>query len=289
MKLKSIATKHSEASLFRTTTLEKYLREIKKSASLSLEEEKDLLLKARKGDIKSRDILAKANLKFVVSVAKEHQRRGVELLDLIAAGNMGLIEAIEKYDLNKDVKLISCAVWWIRAKIIEFVREAGYLVPLPLNRQNEILKAERIRDRINVETGQNFPIDVIVAMVPEIKKSYVDGSIPCTLDAISIDVQDPENEDCCLAQSLPDSVSIESQYILEEDKISVIKVLQGLPKVQEQIMTLSFGLQDGISYTPEEITKKLQISQETYKKTYKKALLTLKDNKVLLNLHNLSN
>ena len=141
---KSITNRESEA-------LEKYLQEIGKEELISIEEEVELAAKIRKGDQKALERLTKANLRFVVSVAKQYQNQGLSLSDLINEGNLGLIKAAEKFDETRGFKFISYAVWWIRQSILQAIAEQSRIVRLPLNQVGSVNKINRLLNRFEQE------------------------------------------------------------------------------------------------------------------------------------------
>lgn len=283
--MKPISTTRSEAVLYRTETLEKYLREVYKEERISTQDERNYIYKAQHGDEDARDKIIRSNLRFVVSIAKEYQRKGVELLDLVSAGNIGLIDAVEKYDLTKEVKFISCAVWWIRARIMEYVRSAAYMVQLPLNRHNELLKVDKIREQIYVKEGIEYSTEDLIALRSDIKGSYVKDSAQCVRETTSIDMATPGNEDFCLAQSMP-CESVMMDDILEGERKNILRSsVEKLPEQQQQVLLLSFGLKDGVERSVEEIAGMLKKTTASIKDCRKKALIALKSNRALIDVY----
>ena len=151
---KSITNRESEA-------LEKYLQEISKEELISIEEEVELAARIRKGDQKALDRLTKANLRFVVSVAKQYQNQGLSLPDLINEGNVGLIKAAEKFDETRGFKFISYAVWWIRQSILQAIAEQSRIVRLPLNQVGSVNKINRVLNRFEQENERRPSVEEI--------------------------------------------------------------------------------------------------------------------------------
>ena len=151
---KSITNRESES-------LEKYLQEIGREDLLSTDEEVELAQRIRKGDRKALDKLTKANLRFVVSVAKQYQNQGLSLPDLINEGNLGLIKAAEKFDETRGFKFISYAVWWIRQSILQAIAEQSRIVRLPLNQVGSVNKINRMLNKFEQENERRPSVDEI--------------------------------------------------------------------------------------------------------------------------------
>lgn len=285
MSLKIINTQHSEAVLYRTENLERYLKEINKEENLTREQERHYLIQAQQGNQKAIEKLTKANLKFVVSCAKEYQKRGFELVDLIQAGNEGLVDAIKKFDLEKEVKFISYAVWRIKAKIIEFIRSNISLIILPLNRQNELTKLNKVKDDLDNKYESNLTYGQILGVCEDInlKFDYIKDAVDCSQEFSSLDSILPGNEDFCLAQIYPckDPILCENKMFNEERKVILYNVLKTLPELQQKVLSLSFGLEDGIVRTNEDIAMYLKKTPENIRQIKIKSLKTLKNYKIL--------
>ena len=137
-----------------SASLDKYLQEIGREALLPVEEEVELSQKIRKGDRRALDKLVRANLRFVVSVAKQYQNQGLSLPDLINEGNVGLIKAAEKFDETRGFKFISYAVWWIRQSILQAIAEQSRIVRLPLNQSGALSKINQLVNKFEQENGR---------------------------------------------------------------------------------------------------------------------------------------
>ena len=279
--MKAIYTSRSESVMYRTETLERYLHDILKETKIDPKLERELLVKAQQGDEESRDKLIKSNLKFVVAIAKEHQRRDVELIDLVSAGNVGLVEAVEKYDLSKDVKFLSCAVWWIRARMIEHVQEAGYLVSLPLNRYNEVLKVNKHREKLYAKDGIEYTDEQIAEMYPDIKASYLKGSAECMAVATSIDLPIGEGEDT-IAQMLPSTLSTMDDILGKESKKALLTSINRLPEQQRRVLMLTYGFETGEEMSTTEVAKEIGRTVDSVRELKRKACLTLKEDESLV-------
>jgi len=288
MSLKVIKTKHSEATLFRSENLERYLKEISKEEKLTREEELDLLIEAQMGDQRAIEKLTKANLRFVVSCAKEYQKRGFEFPDLIQAGNEGLIEAIGKYDLNQDVRFISYAVWRIKAKIIEFIRNNITLIQLPLNQQNELTRLNKLKEELEAQIKSDLTYSQVIGFREDIpyEYDYIRESVDCAQEFTSMDATSSDNEDYCLAQTYSNKEPLlaEGHLYVEERKRILGSAINTLPDLQQRVLSLSFGLDDGIVRTNEDIAMYLKKTPESIRQIRSKGLKTLKEYKILQEL-----
>ena len=132
-----------------------YLKEINKIPLLNHEEETELAIKAKNGDKAAKDKIVNANLRFVINVAKKYQNRGLELGDLISEGNIGLLTAIEKFDVTKGYHFISYAVWWIRQTILKAICEKGRAIRIPMNRMNELVQIEKAKKLVHGKKSEN--------------------------------------------------------------------------------------------------------------------------------------
>ena len=184
---KSITNRESEA-------LEKYLSEIGKEELLSADEEVELAQRIRKGDKKALERLTKANLRFVVSVAKQYQNQGLSLPDLINEGNVGLIKAAEKYDETRGFKFISYAVWWIRQSILQAIAEQSRIVRLPLNQLGSMNKINRMLSKFEQENERRPSVDEISEVI-DIPEEKVDEAINVSGRQVSVDAPFVDGED----------------------------------------------------------------------------------------------
>ena len=176
---KSITNRESES-------LEKYLQEIGKEELLSTDEEVELAQRIRKGDRKALERLTKANLRFVVSVAKQYQNQGLSLPDLINEGNLGLIKAAEKFDETRGFKFISYAVWWIRQSILQAIAEQSRIVRVPLNQVGSVNKINRMLNKFEQE-NERRPSSVEISEQTDIPQEKVDEAIMVNSRHVSVD------------------------------------------------------------------------------------------------------
>ena len=219
---KSITNRESEA-------LEKYLQEISKEELISIEEEVELAARIRKGDQKALERLTKANLRFVVSVAKQYQNQGLSLPDLINEGNVGLIKAAERFDETRGFKFISYAVWWIRQAILQAIAEQSRIVRLPLNQVGSVNKINRVLSRFEQENERRPSVEEISERI-DLPEDKIDEAINISGKHVSVDAPFTESEDNSLLDvlvndSVPDT---DMQLVVESLRMEINKALEGL-------------------------------------------------------------
>ena len=258
--------------------LAKYLEELAEHHPLSREEETELAERIRKGDREARDTLVQANLRFVVSVAKEYQNRGMPLGDMISEGNVGLIKAAERFDGAKGFKFISYAVWWIRQAIIQALSEQSGVVRLPLNRVAELHKISRASSLLEREmerTPNTEEIARSLDMSPQqVAKAISTGYRHRSLDApLGRDADD---------SSLFDLISDESRSTPEEDAMDdslrdqIKEALSGLEEREAEIIRLCYGIGREAPLTLDEIGERYGLTRERIRQIKEKGLRRLR-------------
>lgn len=273
----------SDTIISRDINIERYLRDIRESKPLSRAQERILIKAAQEGDQEAQNKLVFANLKFVVNCAKEYQTPGVEIIDLISAGNIGLIDAVKKFDLKSEVKFISYAVWWIKNAVIEHLRDYCKPIRLPYNQQNDVTKYLREKDRLEQKFETNLNMEQVAELSPEDK--LIDNiqaalSVSSSPTSFSEPINDDENgtvEDL-IADPTKEFVD---KYHVEYRKKIITFVINKLPTIQQRVITLSFGLDDDIMRSNEDIAEQLGLTAERIRQVRNQALLTLKSNKEL--------
>ena len=258
-------------------SLGSYLGEIANSTPLSSSEEVNLARKIKDGDEGARNALVEANLRFVVSVAKEYQNRGVPLSDLISAGNMGLITAAERFDENKGFKFISYAVWWIRQAILQTLAEQARTVRLPLNKIGllyKISKASRAlqQERVDAPNPEDIASELDVP-VEEVRETLICGRAVRSLDATF-----KEEEDHSLLDILPDDKqeSPESQVLKGCLRGQIESALGSLVGREAEILRLYFGLDGEEPMTLDQIGSRFGLTRERVRQIKEKALHRLR-------------
>ena len=261
-----------------SASLDKYLQEIGKEDLITVEEEVELAQRIRKGDQEALDKLTKANLRFVVSVAKQYQTQGLSLPDLINEGNLGLIKAAEKFDETRGFKFISYAVWWIRQSILQALAEQSRIVRLPLNQVGSLNKINKAFARFEQE-NERTPSPEELAVVLDIPKEKVSDTLRVSGRHVSVDAPFADGEDNNLLDVLvnADSPNADRGLINESLSTEVDRALATLTERERDIIKYFFGI--GCSeMTLEEIGDKFGLTRERVRQIKEKAIRRLKQN-----------
>jgi len=255
-----------------------YLREIGKLQPLSSELEAKIAAQIREGDQKALDTLVKANLRFVVSVARNYQNQGLSLCDLINEGNVGLVRAAKRFDEKKNFRFISYAVWWIRQAILQSLAEQSRIMRLPLNRAGAIHKIGKIQ--IELEQKLNRAPDISeIAFALSISENAVQETINISASHVSLDAPLKDNDGSSLIDMIqhgdcdsPDD-GIHTISLHEEIK----RVLDTLTEREKEIVKLYFGIDTDAAFTLDEIGHKFNITRERVRQIKSKAIDRLKN------------
>lgn len=268
---KSITNRESDS-------LDKYLQEIGHEELISVEEEVELAQRIKKGDRKALEKLTKANLRFVVSVAKQYQNQGLSLPDLINEGNVGLIKAAEKFDETRGFKFISYAVWWIRQSILQAIAEQSRIVRLPLNQVGSVNKINRALNKFEQENERRPSIDEIADKV-DIPHDKIEGAMKVNSRHVSVDAPFAEGEDNSLLDVLPnnDSPMADKTLVLESLREEINRALQTLNERERNIIEAFFGINQP-EMTLEEIGDKYGLTRERVRQIKEKAIRRLRHN-----------
>ena len=268
--------KDSSTIIIRNECLEKYLRDIKNNKGLA-QEEYEVLKLAKAGDQAARDKLIKANLKFVVTVAKEFQVRGFDINDLISAGNIGLIEAIDKFSLDNKVKFISYAVWWIRNGIIEEIKENKNVIRLPFNKQQEIQDFNKQREKFEQQTQSNLTAEQVAQLSNVELGDDAKRALFCSNATASLDYPLSDTEEDSLSDILPGDQEDFTMFDQKEhNKFLLNKAILELTATQQKVLALSFGLEDQIFRSNEDIAEALGLTAERVRQVKQNGLKKLK-------------
>jgi RNA polymerase primary sigma factor len=259
-----------------------YLKEISRLQPLPSEREAELAAKIKEGDRKSLDILVKANLRFVVSVARNYQNQGLSLCDLINEGNMGLVKAARRFDEKKNFRFISYAVWWIRQAILQALAEQSRIMRLPLNRAGAIHKINKIQ--IELEQRYNRTPDISeIARELSMTEAAVQETISISNNYVSLDAPVKDNSGSSLidfigGNSLSGSGSDDNVQNLSVHE-EIRQLLDTLTDREREISKLYFGIDNDAAYTLDEIGRKFRITRERVRQIKSKALNRLKSAK----------
>ena len=268
---RSITNRESEA-------LEKYLSEIGKEELLSSDEEVELAQRIRKGDQEALERLTKANLRFVVSVAKQYQNQGMALPDLINEGNLGLIKAAEKFDETRGFKFISYAVWWIRQSILQAIAEQSRIVRLPLNQVGSMNKINQMLSKFEQENERRPSVDEISEQI-DLPQEKIDEAMQISGRHVSMDAPFVDGEDNSLLDVLvnDDAPMADRQLVMESLRSEIANALQMLNERERNIVTAFYGIGQP-ELTLEEIGNKYGLTRERVRQIKEKAIRRLRGN-----------
>ena len=257
--------------------LERYLQDISKEEMVSTDEEVELAKRIRQGDKNALERLVKANLRFVVSVAKQYQGQGLELTDLINEGNVGLINAAMKFDETRGFKFISYAVWWVRQSILQALADKSRLVRLPLNQIGYVSKVNHFYHDFMQKNNRAPSLDE-VADALGMEKSKVNAALLTSGKHISMTAPLIADEDSCLLDLLTndDKGNADSSLISDSLKEEVHHALDLLPERESQVIRMYFGINTP-ELSLEEIGEKLNLSRERVRQIKEKALTLLRN------------
>ncbi|MCD8210228.1 MAG: RNA polymerase sigma factor RpoD/SigA [Prevotella sp.] len=266
---KSITNRESDS-------LDKYLQEIGHEDLVSVEEEVELAQRIKKGDREALDKLTKANLRFVVSVAKQYQNQGLSLPDLINEGNLGLIKAAEKFDETRGFKFISYAVWWIRQSILQAIAEQSRIVRLPLNQVGSVNKINRVLNKFEQENERRPSVDEIADKV-DIPHDKIEEAMKISNRHVSVDAPFSDGDDNSLLDILPnnDSPTADENLVLESLHEEINRALQTLNERERSIIEAFFGINQS-EMTLEEIGAKYGLTRERVRQIKEKAIRRLR-------------
>ncbi len=259
-----------------SASLDKYLQEIGREELVSPEEEVELAQRIRKGDQEALEKLTRANLRFVVSVAKQYQNQGLSLPDLINEGNLGLIKAAEKFDETRGFKFISYAVWWIRQSILQALAEQSRIVRLPLNQVGSLNKINKALGKFEQENERQPSADELSEMI-DIPKDKINDTLRVSGRHVSVDAPFVEGEDNSLLDVLPNDDSPSADRGLTNESLSteIERALQILTGREREIIKSFFGI-GCQEMTLEEIGERLDLTRERVRQIKEKAIRKLK-------------
>ena len=259
-----------------SASLDKYLQEIGREELVSPEEEVELAQRIHKGDQAALEKLTRANLRFVVSVAKQYQNQGLSLPDLINEGNLGLIKAAEKFDETRGFKFIYYAVWWIRQSILQALAEQSRIVRLPLNQVGSLNKINKALGKFEQENERQPSNDELAEMI-EVPKEKIADTLRVSGRHVSVDAPFVEGEDNSLLDVLPndDSPSADRGLVSESLSTEIERALQILTPREREIIKSFFGI-GCQEMTLEEIGERLDLTRERVRQIKEKAIRKLK-------------
>ena len=257
-------------------SLDKYFQEISKIGLITADEEVELALKIKVGNSKALDALVSANLRFVVSVAKQYQGQGLKLSDLINEGNLGLVKAAKRFDETRGFKFISYAVWWIRQAIMQALAEQSRIVRLPLNKIGSINKIKKIYARLE-QNEQRMPTHKEIAKQLDMTEAEVEQSLKNSGRHVSMDAPFKEGEDSNLYNVLQsgDSPRPDSQLMAQSLKIEIERALGTLTYKEAKVIKMFYGIGNEAMSSLEEIGEKFDLTRERVRQVKQKAIRRL--------------
>lgn len=261
-----------------SASLEKYLQEIGHQDLLTADEEVELAQQIRKGDRKALERLTKANLRFVVSVAKQYQNKGLSLPDLINEGNLGLIKAAERFDETRGFKFISYAVWWIRQSILQAIAEQSRIVRLPLNQVGSVNRIARELNKFEQENERKPSVEEMADRI-DLPEEKIAEAMKINTHHVSMDAPFAEGEDNSLLDFLPNTDSPSTDNVLDQESLrtEIGRVLDVLNDREQKVIKAFFGI--GMQeMTLEEIGDKYNLTRERVRQIKEKAIRRLRYN-----------
>ncbi len=260
-----------------SASLEKYLQEIAKEPMVTPDEEARLAVRIRIGDQYALEKLTKANLRFVVSVAKQYQGQGLSLSDLINEGNLGLIKAAHKFDETKGFKFISYAVWWIRQAILQALAEQARMVRLPLNQVGNYHRIRKVFSQLE-QKFQREPSPAEIAETVEMSDRQVEDTILMVTHTVSMDAPLDNDEGATLSEMLTssDAPVTDDQLISESLHSEILRLLKTLSSRESEIVKMFYGIGQNYGLSLDEIGEKFDLTRERVRQIKENAIRRLK-------------
>lgn len=271
------ARSSSADSSTESNVLSIYLKEINRVPLLTREEEDTYARAAATGDKHAKDMLVKSNLRFVVNVAKRYQNQGMPLSDLISEGNIGLINAIERYDVEKGYHFISYAVWWIRQAILKAICEKSRMIRLPLNRANELVQIEKARKYIGAGMSEDAEITEIARML-DMDAAHVAGLVNVSRDLVSLEAPVFDERDSSVLGDFVENSNYKTpdEYVIERGlRDDINGVLETLTEKEREVVQYRFGLNGRRAMSLKEIGDRFHLTKERIRQIEKAALKRL--------------
>ncbi len=261
-----------------SASLDKYLQEIGHEELLSVDEEVELAQKIKKGDRRALERLTRANLRFVVSVAKQYQNQGLSLPDLINEGNVGLIKAAEKFDETRGFKFISYAVWWIRQSILQAIAEQSRIVRLPLNQVGSVNKINRELNKFEQEHERRPSVDEIADRI-DLPEDKIEEAMKVNNRHVSMDAPFVDGEDNSLLDVLADNDMPMADKALVQESLrkEIDRAIELLNDREQKVVRAFFGI-GAPEMTLEEIGEKYNLTRERVRQIKEKAIRRLRHN-----------
>lgn len=267
-----------------TGALGMYLKDIERIPLLGRDEEYDLAIRAKHGDAFAREKLVNGNLRFVVSIAKQFQNRGLPLIDLISEGNVGLLTAIDKFEPEKGYHFISYAVWWIRQSILKAIGEKSRMIRLPMNKSADLIQILNAKNKIENEGSDDASIEDI-ARECGMEPSDVLELMQISREVSSLDAPLGSEDDTRFGDFIESEEPRPEDYVMNKAmKSSVNKILASLPEKERGIIRLRFGLDNNEAMSLKEVGEIYHLTKERIRQIEKKVLSSLRSDENVQNL-----
>jgi len=266
-------------------SLDKYLQEIGKEELITAEDEVELARRIKQGDQRALEKLTRANLRFVVSVAKQYQNQGLSLPDLISEGNLGLIKAAQRFDETRGFKFISYAVWWIRQSILQAIAEHSRIVRLPLNQVGSLNKLNKAFSKLEQEFERE-PTQMELAELLDISEDKIKDSFLISGRHISMDQPLVQGEESTMYEVMEnrDSPKADESLLKDSLRMEIERSLNALTEREKEILRLFFGIGMNHGLTIDEIGEKFDLTRERVRQIKEKALKRLRNSNKSKNL-----
>lgn len=256
-----------------TESFNKYLKDVSGLDMINPETEIELAKRIKAGDTKAKDQLVKANLRFVISVAKQYVGRGLDVEDLVSEGNLGLIKAAEKFDETRGIKFISFAVWWIRQSILQSIADNSRVVRLPLNQINALNKINQAQSELEMELGRAATSSELSEYL-QISEDKINLTIKSSQKSTSLDLPLSDDSDFSLLDTIQSDDFADNELAQSEMSTKISEAIKGLSDKERFVITYSFGI--GVSeMTLSEIGLKLNLTSERVRQIKNAALKKL--------------
>lgn len=253
-----------------------YLKDIEKISLIDRDTEYDLAVRAKNGDLEAREKLANANLRFVVSIAKQFQNRGLPLVDLISEGNIGLLTAIDKFEPEKGYHFISYAVWWIRQAILKAIGEKARMIRLPMNKSADLLQVMQAKNKLEKDTSADASIESI-ATECGMDPADVADLIQISRDVSSLDAPVNREEGTSFGDFIESDSPRPEDFVMQSSmKKSVADMVANLPEKERGIITLRFGLNNQKAMSLKEVGEVYNLTKERIRQIEKNVLSNLR-------------
>lgn len=267
-----MATATYNSSAVENGSLSMYLKDIERIPLLGRDEEYELALKAKSGDSYARERLVNANLRFVVSIAKQYQNRGLPLIDLISEGNIGLLTAIDKFEPEKGYHFISYAVWWIRQSILKAIGEKSRMIRLPMNKSAELIQILQAKTNLEKAGNEDASIEEIAAECGMTSEEVVE-ILQISREVSSLDAPVNTEDESSYGDFIESDGPRPEEVVLDASmKAAVYRILDTLPEKERGIISLRYGLDDREPMSLKEVGEVYNLTKERIRQIEKKVL-----------------